>query len=373
VRVAICMEQCLAPVPGGTGRYTRELAAALVRTAPAGSSVTGWTANHRDVEPARVPGVAGPRQFTLPRRALVATWEWGLGPTPRDADLVHAPTLLVPPRRTRPLVVTVHDTVPWTHPETLTPRGVSWHRRMGEYVARNADLVVVPTRAVADELVGLLPALAGDRVLVVGHGVSDALLVPPEDADERARRLDLPGDGYVLSVATLEPRKGLDVLLAALADPAAPPLPLLVVGQPGWGGVEPGAEAARHGLPSDRLRVLGRIDDADLAVVLRRATVLAAPSRAEGFGLPVLEAMAVGTPVVSSDAPALVEVGGGATVVVPRDSPRQLAEALRAVAEDGDLRHSLAQAGRRRSERYSWDDAARTLWDAYAKLAVEAA
>lgn len=373
MRVAICMEQCLAPVPGGTGRYSSELAAALARTAPPGASVTGWTAHHRDVGPARVPGVAGPRQFPLPRRALVAAWERGIGPAPRGADLVHAPTLLVPPRRGRPLVITIHDTVPWTHPGTLTARGAVWHRRMGEYAARIADLVVVPTRAVAEELTGLLPALTDDRMLVVGEGVSERLRVQPDDADERAHRLGLPEDGYVLSLATLEPRKGLDILLAALADPAAPALPLLLVGQPGWGGVEPLAEAARTGVPPDRVRALGRIADADLAVVLRRATVLVVPSRAEGFGLPLLEAMAVGTPVVSSDAPALVEVGGDATLVVPRDSPRQLAEALRAVVDDDALRHRLVEAGHRRSDLYSWDDAARTLWDAYAKLADKAA
>lgn len=372
MRVAIVMEQCLAPVPAGTGRYSAELAAALARTAPPGSTVTGWTAHHRDVTAAQVPGVLGPRQLPLPRRAVIAAWERHTGPAPRGADLVHAPTLLVPPRRGRPLVVTIHDAVPWTHPTTLTARGVAWHRRMGEYAARIADLVVVPTRTVADELAGLLPAL-GDRVMVVNGGVTDALRQVPSDAAERARRLDLPEGGYVLSLATLEPRKGLDVLLAALAEPAAPDLPLLLVGQPGWGGVDPYAEAARHGVPEGRVRVLGRIDDADLSVVLRRATMLAAPSRAEGFGLPVVEAMAVGTPVVTSDAPALVEVGGGATVVVPRESPAELAEALRAVAEDDAMHRRLSDAGRTRADSYSWNDAAHTLWDAYEKLAAEAA
>ena len=372
MRVAVCLEQCLAPVPGGTGRYSAELAAGLARTAPPGATVIGWTAHHRDVGPAVLPGVVGPRRLPLPRRPLVAAWERGVGPVPRGADLVHAPTLLVPPRRGRPLVVTIHDAVPWTHPETLTRRGVAWHRRMGEYAARVADLVVVPTRAVADELAGVLPRLT-DRVCVVGHGVSDQLRQPPADAPTRARRLGLPDDGYLLSLATLEPRKGLDVLLAALARPACPDLPLLLVGQPGWGGVDPIAEAARLGLAPDRVRVLGRVDDADLAVLLHRATVLVAPSRAEGFGLPVLEAMAAGTPVVSSDAPALVEVGGGASVVVPVGSAEALADALRQVVENTALRAGLARAGRDRANSYSWDGAARTLWAAYEKLAAPSA
>jgi hypothetical protein len=83
-RLAVLLEQCLAPVPGGTGRYSRELAAALAATAPTGAAVTGWTAFHRDTAAARVPGVAGPRRLPLPRRALVAAWQQQAGPAPRE-------------------------------------------------------------------------------------------------------------------------------------------------------------------------------------------------------------------------------------------------------------------------------------------------
>jgi glycosyltransferase involved in cell wall biosynthesis len=384
-RVAVLLEQCLAPVPGGTGRYSAEIAAALAATAPAGATVSGWTAWHRDVTAARVEGVAGPRRLPLPRRLLVAAWQRRQGPSPRG-DIVHAPTPLAPPRRGRPLVVTVHDTVPWTHPETLTPRGAAWHRLAVGQAARYADRIVVPTQAVADDL-NRHVAIPTNRLVVIGEGATRALSPPAglttagapgdgvvgtesgdgEAAERVVRRLELP-DAYVLSLATLEPRKGLDVLLAALAERTAPDLPLLVVGQPGWGGVDPLAEAARLGVPAGRVRVLGRLPDADLATVLARATVLAAPSRAEGFGLPVLEAMAAGVPVVSSDAPALVEVGGGATLVVPRDDPAALAGALAEIATDAGLRAKLAAAGQQRAQAYTWEGAARTLWDLYESL-----
>ena len=373
MRLAVVVEQCLAPVPGGTGRYTRELAAALAGTAPAGATVTGWTAWHRRPGAATVPGVRGPRRLPLPRRALVAAWERGLGPAPADADVVHAPTPLAPPRRRVPLVVTIHDAVPWTHPETLTARGVAWHRRAAAYAARAADAVVVPTAAVAGELSGVLPGLDPDRLHVVGEGATEALAASPPDAAARLARLALPAGGFLLSLSTLEPRKGLDVLLAALADRAAPALPLAVVGQAGWGGVDPRAEAARLGLPPDRVRVLGGLDDADLAAVLHAAVALVAPSRAEGFGLPVLEAMAAGVPAVTSDAPALVEVGGGATLVVPRDDPPALAAALRSVVEDAALRDRLRSAGPRRAAEFSWTRAAGALWTVYAKLGVRPA
>jgi glycosyltransferase involved in cell wall biosynthesis len=359
------VEQCLAPVPGGTGRYTVEVGRAVAAAAPAGATVTGWTAWHRDPARARLPGVGGPRRLPLPRRLLTVAWEHRLGPAPARADVVHAPTLLVPPKRGRPLVVTLHDAVPWTHPETLTPRGVAWHRRMADHAAREADRIIVPTQAVADDLSRVLDL--GDRVTVVGEGVSAALRLPA-DAAQRADRLRLPTDGYLMSLATLEPRKGLDVLIDALAHPGAPDLPLVVVGQPGWGGVDPARQAERAGIDPGRIRVLGRLDDTDLAVALAGATALVVPSRAEGFGLPVVEAMSVGTAVVSSDAPALVEVGGGATVVVRREDPAALAAALHDVAADEGLRQRLVAAGRDRAASYRWDTAAEQLWKLYTDL-----
>jgi len=265
-------------------------------------------------------------------------------------DVVLAPTPLFPPGPA-PRVVVVHDAVPWTHPETLTPRGVAWHRAQVSRAASEAALVVVPTLAVADEL---RRHVTLRELLVVGEGVS-ADLALPADASERAARMQLP-ERYLLTVATLEPRKGLDVLLEALRE--LPDLPLLCVGQPGWGGVEvTGA------------RALGRVPDADLAVLLDRATALVVPSRAEGFGLPLLEAMAAGTPVITSDAPALVEVGGGAARVSALE-PAALAEALREVAGDEALRARMADAGRVRAAAFSWDAAATSLWSALRGLAT---
>jgi glycosyltransferase involved in cell wall biosynthesis len=362
VEVGFLLEQCLAPVPGGTGRYSREVAAALARFGPAGS-VHGVVALHREVSAATVPGVVGPRRLPLPRRALVAAWERGRGPAV-PGDVVHAPTPLAPARRRRPLVVTVHDAVPWTHPETLTPRGVRWHRAVVERAARTADLVVVPTQAVAAEL-GRHVHLTADRLLVVGEGVSGDLALP-HDAPERAARLALP-ERYLLTVATLEPRKGLAELIAALGRPGAPDLPLLCAGQPGWGGSDPLRLAAAAGLPAGRVRLLGRVPDGDLAVLLDRATALVVPSRAEGFGLPLLEAMAAGVPVLASTAPALVEVAGGAALHSSL-APDGLAEALAEVVGDEGLRERLRQAGRQRATAYTWDGAARQLWSAYSAL-----
>jgi glycosyltransferase involved in cell wall biosynthesis len=365
-KLVVLLEQLLAPVPGGTGRYSRELVAALAATAPAGWMVGSAVARHADLTPAMIPGVEGPQVLPLPRWSLVAAWDFGVPLWP-GGDTVHAPTPLAPPgpRRGCDLVVTVHDTVPWTHPDGLTRRGVGWHRRMIGRAAHRAGALVVPTAAVADDLLRHVPCQA--RVRVVGAGVTPAVTCPPDDGAEISTRLGLP-PRYVLAVGTLEPRKGIDTLLAALAAPHAPDVPVVLAGQPGWGRVDPAALARQFGLDPGRVHVLGRISDLELAVVLHRAAVLAAPSLAEGFGLPVLEAMAVGVPVVHSDAPALVEVAGGAGVTVKRNDPAALAAALRAVLFDAGQAEAMIAAGRRRAQRFTWECTARQVWSVHVEL-----
>ncbi len=370
MRIGFLVDQMLAPVPGGTGRYSAELAAALARLARPGDAVISWCAwrPEREADAGTMAGVLGPIRLPLPRRGLAAAWLRGHGPVPTGVDIVHAPTLLVPPRRRGvPLIVTIHDAVPWTHPQTLTPHGARWHRRMGLRAARHADAVIVPTRAVAADIQAHL-TIPDDRLHVIGEGVAEAVTTVPVDADARATRLGLPAGGYLLTLATLEPRKGLDTALAALREPAAPDLPLVHVGSPGWGGLDLRTEAARLGLDVTRLRLLGRIDDADLAVVLSRATGLLVPSRSEGFGLPVIEAMAHGVPVVVSDIPALVEVGGDAVVTVPVGDPAALAAAAASVAGDEGLRSRLSARGRARAAAFTWNEAAEAVWSLYRRV-----
>jgi glycosyltransferase involved in cell wall biosynthesis len=347
--LVVLAEQLLAPVPGGTGRYTAELLPALAKTAPPGWTVSSVVARHADVDAARLAGVEGPRVLRSPPRVLVGAWQLGIPWWP-GGDAVHAPTPFAPPRAPagRTLSVTVHDTVPWTHPETLTARGVSWHRSMIARAARRASGLVVPTRAVADELAVLIDVDVPVRV--VPHGVR----VPSGSAS-----LDLPPQ-YVLAVGTIEPRKGIDVLVDAVA--ALEGTTLVLAGQPGWGGIDPAALAAERGLPADRLRMLGKVSDAELATALRGASVLAVPSLAEGFGLGLLEAMAAGVPVVHTDVPALVEVAGGAGITVPRGDAVALAAGLREVLESPTVAAKLTRSGRARAKAFTWRRAAEAVW-----------
>jgi glycosyltransferase involved in cell wall biosynthesis len=366
LRLAVIAEQLLSPVPGGTGRYTRELTTALLSLTPAGDQLAVWTAWHRDLREARFGSVL-PHRLPLTRRALAASWEWGLGPAPSSAGVVHAMTLLVPPRRRNTkLVVTIHDAVPWTHPETLTPRGVRWHRKMAERAVQEADAIVTPSVAVAEELVNFLDGLEPPRVHALGAGSTPSLQISRPEEEVRAvrDRLGLP-ERYLLSLSTLEPRKGLDVTLDALAQLSGAPVPLAVVGPGGWGGIDLAAEVRRRRIAAEDVLVLGRVPDSELAAVLAGALALVAPSRAEGFGLPVLEAMSAGVPVICSDVPALVEVGGDAALVVPRGDPCALAAAIDLIRDDSRLRQTMIAAGIERARAFDWTDVASRAWALY--------
>jgi glycosyltransferase involved in cell wall biosynthesis len=356
--LVLLADQLLADVPGGTGRYTRQLGAALARTAPDGWTLSTVVTKHRDISAAVIPGAAQ-RMLPWPRRMLTAAWEKGVPLWP-GGDSVHAPTPFAPPRATRGLVVTVHDTVPFTHPQTLTRRGASWHRRMIIRAAQRADAIVTPTEAVAAELSHYAPGPVSSHV--IGHGVSAALVRPPapEKAAAVARRLRLP-PRYVLMIGTIEPRKGVDVLIAALARRPAPSIPLVLAGPRGWGDVDPVALAAGAGIENPLL--LGELTDEELSVVLHGASMLVSPSMAEGFGLPLLEAMAAGVPVVHSDVPALVEVVGGTGIAVRRGDAFALAGAVRAVLDDPAATAARVVEAKSRAASFGWDDAAAKVWD----------
>jgi glycosyltransferase involved in cell wall biosynthesis len=313
-----------------------------------------------DPSAAQIDGVEGPRVLPVPRPVLARLWQRGVPLWP-GGDAVHAPTPLSPTvvRRGRTLVATVHDTVPWTHPETLTAHGAQWHRTMVSRLMHKAGAIVVPTETVAKELTEY--AAGSAPVHVVGHGVPQTLAVQPPDAGAVAERLELP-PRYVLAVGTLEPRKGIDVLIAAMDRPEAPGLPVLLVGATGWGQVD---------IPAERVRSLGPLTDAELAVVLHRATVLALPSLAEGFGLPLLEAMAAGVPVVHSDAPALVEVAGGAGFVTRRGDPNSLVAALRTVVDEPDTARAAVARGRLRAAEFTWRGAAESVWAVHLGLRTQ--
>jgi len=374
----VVMDEMLLTVPSGVGRYTRELSRALVAVAPRGCDVQGIVAAHPQAEYDRlsdlVPGLGGLAKSPLGRRELSLAWQAGMtGLSARG--MVHATSLLAPlGRHDRGLapenqtVVTIHDTLAWTHPETLSSHEARWQKSMARRALRHADAVVVPTHAVAGELLDRFPF--GDRLRVVGGAVSEDFRVPA-DADEVAEGLALP-DRYVLSSGKVEPRSGLSDLIRAMAHPDAPALPLLVVGPEDGDDLRVADIAAEAGLPTDRVRTVGPVSDQQLAVLLQRASAFVFPRLAGGFGLPVVEALSLGTPTIVSDAPGLVEVVADGAVVVPRTDaaryPERLAQAMFQVVTDLELASRLGIAGLDRSRAYSWTDSADKIWQLHADL-----
>ncbi len=342
--------------PAGAGRYVVELARRLPRGAEEVTLVArrGDAARWRVWSPAS--RVVAPVPAARPARLIYEAWVAGRSPAARDADVWHGPHYTMPHSGTTPRVVTIHDLTFFTNPEWHEPVKVRFFRRAILYAARHAAVLVsvsAYTARVLDEVVA-----EHAPVVVAPHGVFLGRFDPRDrDDDERLRRAGWPAPTpYVAFVGTLEPRKGLDVLLGAFAELAREDreIELWIAGQRGWGDA---FEALVAGHPAAaRIRRLGFVDDDLVPVLLRRARVVAYPSRAEGFGLPVLEALACGAVVVTTADTVMAEVGGDAVTLVPVGDTDALADALaRALALDAHERAAVGLAARRRAELFTWD------------------
>lgn len=353
LHVAVVAEHPWHRVPGGTATAVDATLEALTPVAP-DITFTGLAARHRTPRPTPIPTT----HSRLPRPLLYEGWHRLARPrSGRGADVIWAPAMAVPPR-TAPLVVTVHDVDFLDHPDRLSRRGRSFFPRAWQAALERADRIVVPSEVVrsAAEQHGA----SSDRLVVVPWGV-DAEMVEPEQAAEVRRRLALP-ERFVLWVGTAEPRKNLPRLVAAMRGIDAP---LVIAGPAGW-VVDLDETLAPLG---DRVIRLGRLDRADLDAVYALATVFAFPSLDEGFGLPVLEAMAQGTPVVTSAGTATEEVAGGAAVLVDPAETDTIAAAIASLLDDDARRSERTEAGRRRAEACSWSATATAYATEFRRLA----
>ncbi|MFD1715561.1 glycosyltransferase family 4 protein [Amnibacterium flavum] len=377
VTLRVVLENILEASPRGIARYSEELTRALIEHAPRDCNIEGIVAAATAAEYERLeellPGLSGLHKLALPRREVRAAWQHGFTTRPLGG-MVHSPSLLAPltrhDRASSPgeqTVVTIHDAAPWLYPQSSSVQS-KWVLQMAGRARRHADAIVVPTHAVADELADRLGL--GDRLRVIGGAVSSNLTLP-DNADEIAERLALPSS-YVLTVGTLEPRKAVDALFAAAALPDFHDLPVIFVGPPAWGERTVDQAIVESGAPTGAIRHIDSLPDHELAVVIDRATVYIAPSLHEGFGLSAIEALHFGTPLIHSDAPALLEVVGDAGVVVERfpseSYPERLAEAIAATVGDATALERLAITGLDRAKAFSWRDSAERVWQLHADL-----
>lgn len=368
MRVALNLEQLLHHPPGGIGSYTAELARLL--PAPDGDDepieVVSFVARHSraEIEAAlRGFGLEGtaPVRLPLPRPLLYDAWNvLGLpplgtfAPELRGVDLVHAPSLAVPPRGNVPLVVTVHDAAPIAYPDTYPWRGRWFHKRGFAAAARRADVVIAPSHAAADEISARTP-ITRDHIRVVPHGVNQRIVDDEVVAETRAT-FGVGDTPYVLWVGTLEPRKNLGVLVEAFRRVVDAGLPhrLVIKGSRGWLGEKRVIEGAASAL-GDRIVFTGPVTEDRLLALYRGADLYAFPSIHEGFGLPVLEAMAQTTAVVCSDIPVLREVAGDAARFVPADDVDAWGAMLLDMLGDPTAREALAERGRAHAAMFTWE------------------
>lgn len=289
-------------------------------------------------------------------------------------DVYHGPAYGMPALARVPSVVTVHDLAFFRVPETF-PRAQGFYLRAATRLSvRRAAALVAVSSHTRRELIDVLGA-APERVHVVPNGADGTFRpLPPADVAAWRRRAGLP-ERFFLTVGTLQPRKNVGALLAAQArmratDPDVPDL--VVAGAPGWGDEDPRRRVTELGL-TGHVHFPGYLPPADLPKLYNAALAFACPSRYEGFGLPVLEAMACGTPVVVANATSLPEVAGAGAILVDPDDIAGWAAALIALAADPARRAEMAEAGLARAARFTWARAARETAAVYRQALAGAA
>lgn len=358
MRVAYTLEQCWHAVPGGT-------AAAALRVAEAMElhddiRLIGVAGRHAHLPPdpwmpdvpiAHLP-LAAPWLYQTWLRAGWPKVERATGPV----EVTHA-TGLIPCPTDAPLVVTLHDLAFVHEPSHFSKHGVRTFQRSLEYIRRHADVVLCSSQATLDDV-----AFAGvdaDRLRLVPLGVEVEQVGPAEVA--RVRRAYRLPERYLLFVGTVEPRKNLRRLAAAVSM-LDDPLPLVVAGSEGWGDVDLAGELSKQ----IDLRFLGFVPSGDLNPLYAGAEVFCYPSEREGYGLPVLEAMAQAVPVVTSIGTATEETAGTAAVLV---HPKDPADIARGIGEAQRRRSELSAKGLARAHKLTWRATASLTAEVYRTLA----
>lgn len=351
----------------GVGWYTHELIDAVAKLAPYDEMVVfpiSWrTARHLNLDPPHRPNVGVERKLA-PARPLWAMWDRVQFPPVEwlvDCDVFHATNFIAPPSRRVPIVVTVHD-IGFVHrPESVTP-GVRRMARLLPDILRRAAAIVTVSQFTSDEVATWLPEVA-DRITVIHNGSHKrpAALVGPADAEGRPP--------YALMLGTLEPRKNLPLALDALRILRRRGVDLRLVLAGGKSALlDVPALLRQRGLGDPEVTRTGYIDDARVSALLAGARVLVFPSLYEGFGMPLLEGMEAGVPVVGVRAGATPETVGDAGLLVDPGDAEGFSDAMERAAFDEELRKDLIAAGHVQAANFTWPRAAAATLEVYRRV-----
>ena len=340
----------------GISRYTRDLSAALGRTPGV------------HIERLVAPDAAGPGQTHRAVRGagrMLTYYPALLDRTAvhRHVDVIHCPGPMVPLRTALPLVVTVHDVLAWRAPELFSRAGAAQQRLLVSRAAKRAQRILVASEYTRRELVDLV-GISPERVTVVPLGVDRRFQHIEPDPVQLAHRFGIPPTPFVLWVGTPEPRKNLTTLLRAfgLVRRRAPECVLVVVGMDRVTDDDLERELERLG--SSVIRP-GFVTDDELVALYSSTACLVFPSLYEGFGLPPLEAMACGAPVVASNRSSIPEVVGGAGILVDATDADDIADGIERVVLSEETSADLRRRGREHSRQFTWDRCAQLTVAAY--------
>ena len=365
MRVALTLEQCWHAVPGGTAVAAIELARAL--DARDDIDVIGVAARHTAPPPTDWRPPIEVRHLWAPRNLLYELWHARLPLAPKveratgAIDVVHA-TGVVYPRTDAPVVVTIHDLAFLDDPTLVTRHGFRFMSRGTALAREHARLVLCSSEATKTHCVA--EGFDAAKLRVVPLGVNAAAATPDEVARVRTKHgLVNP---YVFFSGTVEPRKNLPRLLRAFAKVKRRDVDLVLSGPTGWN------ESLQKDLApiAGRVHALGFLDRSELFALHAGAEVFCYPSIKEGFGLPVLEAMVQGTPVVTSIATSTAEVAGDTGVLVDPLDEDAITGALDRVLGDPALAEQLGRAGQARAATFTWERTADLTRAAYAEVAT---
>ena len=359
---------------GGIGRYTRSLVRALVEL-DSGHTFKLFVAGGmpKDAQMERWPDNVRTYPVPISDRWTHIIWQRLRLPVPIQLvmggiDLFHSPDFVLPPTGSAGSILTVHDLSFLTVPQFFVPEFRRYLEGAVTRAVRKAQHILADSRSTQADLVDLL-GVDPDRITVLYPGV-DQRFRPVEDTQVLSsvrRRYRLPGR-FLLGLSTLQPRKNFEGLVDAFGlvatdrglQPGMADLDLVVVGEEGWlfEGIAERVQA--RGL-ADRVHFLGRVPDDDLPAVYSLAEVFAFPTWYEGFGIPVVEAMACGTPVVASDNSSLPEAVGNAGIMVDAGDTTGLADGIVCILSDGALRSRLVSEGFKHTRQFSWRRSAEQL------------
>lgn len=282
-----------------------------------------------------------------------------------DIDIFHSSDWIQPPSRAK-MVTTIHDLIIYTNPQTSNDYIISTHKKRLEWVKKDVDCVFADSNCTKDDIVRILE-IPEQLIHVIYPGISNEFSIQPKQEVDRVKRKYSLFEDYLLSVGTMEPRKNLKTLLTAFCDferhslvkSYGKPIELVIAGNSGWGEKPP---------VSKYVRMLGFVDQKDLPALYSGALAFVYPSLYEGFGLPILEAMASGCPVVTSPAGSLKEIAGKYAMMIDPMNPTEISQKLVQIVVDSNLRKTMIKEAKSYVDRFNWNSYARKVINVYETL-----